>query len=175
MVDNLVLSLQVDRIAHQDKRSVEGILVTTFLGHGQVLEASGDDLMLDTFLLALVVDRHVSDDSKAKLGDLGELILKFFFSIILSNQLVELFNSITAEKRFNTYVTKCDINESLQQMDQVLCILISDVFLLRVADEGEDHELRNTAFNHALAAILINSNSLESPGSGFSHFSFFIF
>ena len=73
-------------------------------------------LDVNALLLTLVVDAHVSDDAKAKLSDLGELISKFSTSLFFSNEFVELSDSISAEERFDSSIAKCDVDESLEQV-----------------------------------------------------------
>lgn len=135
LVNDLVLSIQVDRRAHQNEGGVESVLVAPFVRRGQVDEARRDDLVVDALLLPCVVDAHVANDSQTELCNLRELVLKLFLCEVLSNDLIELLDGVTAQKRFNSTVAKCDVDESLKEVDQVLSILILDLFWLRVADE----------------------------------------
>ena len=92
--------------------------------------------MLDALLLAHMVDAHVADDAQAKLSNLREHILELLLSFRTANNFIELLDGVPAEKRFNSCVAKCDIDKSLEEVDQVLGLWILDVLWLGVADEG---------------------------------------
>ena len=91
--------------------------------------------MFDALLLTCVVDTHISDDTQAKFSDFGELVFESFTGKIFSDQLVELLNRISSEKRFNTCIAKCDVYEGLEEMDQILSVTILHILCLRVANE----------------------------------------
>ena len=156
LVDDLVLTLQMDGSTHENQRCVEGILVAAVLRQGQVHKAGGNDFVLNALFFTHVVDAHVADDAKAELSNLGEFVLKLFASEILTNDLVELLNSISTEKRFNASIAECDVDEGLEKVGQVLSISVLNVLGLRVSNEGKDHEFGDAAFNHALASIFVH-------------------
>ena len=111
--------------------------------------------MLDALLLAHVVNAHVADDPQAQFSNLWEHILELLLGFRAANNFIELLDGVPAEERFNSCVAKCDIDKSLEKVDQVLGLWVLDVLRLRVADEGEDHELGDAAFDETLAAILV--------------------
>lgn len=97
MVNDLVLTLELNRCTHENERCVEGVFVAAILTQGQVFVASGNDSVLNALFLAIMVDAHVSDRTQAQLGDLGEPVLHLFLNDGLTNKLVELFDCITAK------------------------------------------------------------------------------
>ena len=129
----------------------------------QVDVARSDDLVLDAFVLAIVVDAHVTDRAKAQLSNLWEHISEFFFRLLVTDQLCELGDCVSAEQGSDTSIAKGDVDKRLEQMDEVLSLFVSDLFRIRVLDERHDHELRNTSFNQSLASVLVHSESTEGP------------
>ena len=83
--------------------------------------------MFNALLFALVVDAHVADDAQAELRDLREFICEALPSEILPNQLIELLDRISPQKRFDTCIAKCDVDEGFEKMGQILSILILHV------------------------------------------------
>jgi len=120
--------------------------------------------VLDALLLAMMVDAHVSNYTQAQLRNFGELILELIAGKVLPNQFIELLDRISTEKCFNACIAKCDVDESFEKMGQVLSVGILHLFGLRVSNEGQDHELGNSTFNHALAAILVHRQAIKGPG-----------
>ena len=117
LVNDLVLSLQVDGGAHENERSIECVFVAALFRQPQVNEAGRNNFVLDALFLALVVDAHVSNDTEAELCNLGEPVLKLLASLIIAYDLVELPDGISAKERFNTGVAKCDVDEGFEKMD----------------------------------------------------------
>ena len=103
-----------------------------------------------------MVDAHVANNAEAEFSNLGEFVLKLFASEVLTNDLVELLDSISTEKRFNASIAKCDIDKGLEKVGQVLSISVLNVLGLRVSNEGKDHEFGDASFNHALASIFVH-------------------
>lgn len=68
-IDNLLLSIEVDRAAHNDKRGIESVIVSIRV-HG-VQEPAGalNHQMVDALLLSLVVNAHVSKDPQRELAN----------------------------------------------------------------------------------------------------------
>lgn len=64
LINNLFLSIKMDRATHNDKGSIKSIIIQ----HGVVLieEETGasDDEVVDALLFTLVVHTHVSEDTK---------------------------------------------------------------------------------------------------------------
>ena len=147
----------MDRCAHEDKRCVQSILVAALWVLKQVDVACSDDLVLDAFVLAIVVDAHVTDRAKAQLSNLWEHISEFLFSLLVTDQLCELGDCISAEQGSDTSIAKGDVDKRLEQMDEVLSLFVSHFFRIRVLDKRHDHELRNTSLNESLASILVHS------------------
>ena len=83
--------------------------------------------MFNALLFALVVDAHVADDAQAELRDLREFICEALPSEVLSNQLIELLDRVSTQKRFDTCIAKCDVDEGFEKMGQILSILILHV------------------------------------------------
>ena len=86
--------------------------------------------MLDALLFAHMVDAHVANNAQAKLSNLREHVLELLLGFWTANNFIELLDGIPAEKRFNSCVAKCDIDECLEQVDQVLGLFILDVLWL---------------------------------------------
>ena len=59
------------------------------------MEARGDDTVLDALILAVMVDAHVTNRTKAKLCDLRELVLESFTDLRFTNKSVELLDRVT--------------------------------------------------------------------------------
>ena len=163
LVYDLVLALKVDRCAHQDKRCVKSILIAALWGQSQVLEARCNDSILDALIFTFVVDAHVTNCTQAKLSNLGELVLESLTDLLFSDQSVELLDSVTTQQCLDTLIAKCDVDESFEEMGQVLRLIVLNVLWLRVTDERQDHELRDTALDKSLAAIFIDSESVQGP------------
>ena len=70
LIDDLVFTLKVDRATHQDKGCVESIFVTSFWTIGKVYKGASNDLVINTLLLSLLVNAHVTNDSETKLCNL---------------------------------------------------------------------------------------------------------
>lgn len=74
LFDDLLLAVQVNRAAHNDERSVEGII--QIVGVRIIQEPGGtlNDLVVDALLLAVFVDGHVTQNSEAQHADGGVVI-----------------------------------------------------------------------------------------------------
>ena len=78
LVDDLILSLEVDGAAHQDQTCVESVFVGATLASDQVGVGALNHTVLDAFVFAGVVDGHVAEDAEAKLCDLVVTLFKDF-------------------------------------------------------------------------------------------------
>jgi hypothetical protein len=156
----------VDGGAHENERSIEGVFVAANFSQPQVNEAGRNNFVFDALFLARVVDAHVSNNTEAELGNLGEPVLQLFRSLTIADNLVKLPDGVSAKERFNTRVAKCDVDEGFEEVDQVLGIVVLHIFGLRVSDERQDHELGDSALDQPLATVLIDSETLQGPSRG---------
>ena len=113
-VYDLVLALQVDRAAHQNKGCVEGVLIRPLLACDQVHIGPFDNFLLDTLVLALMVDRHVAENTQTQLSDLLMALFKHINCIFVIQHLSELLYCVSAEQGFDANIAKGEIDECFQ-------------------------------------------------------------
>ena len=82
-VYDLVLAFQVDRAAHQNKGCVECVLIRPLLACNQVHIRSFDNFLLDTLILALMVDRHVAENTQTQLSNFLMALFKHINCILV--------------------------------------------------------------------------------------------
>ncbi len=82
-----------------------------------------------------MVDTHVTDCAQTQFCNLREPVLHLLLNDIFTDKFVELFDCIATEKSRDTGIAKCDIDKSFEQVDQILCLFINDVFWFGVAYE----------------------------------------
>ena len=97
MVNDLVLTFQIDGATHQNERCVESILITSIRQVGQVNEGTSYDFVVNTFCLALMVYAHIANHTKTKLSYFGVLITKDSLDICIVEDLDELADCIFAK------------------------------------------------------------------------------
>jgi len=73
--------------------------------------------------------------------------LQLLLDFLRSHKLVELLDGVPAEQSLNAGVAKCDINECLEKVAEILGFLILDVLGLRMLDERQDHDLGDGTLN----------------------------
>ena len=135
----------------------------------QVHVARRDNLVLNALVLALMVDAHVSDGAKTQFGHLRELVSELFLRLLVTNQLVELEDGFSSEQSCNTSIAKSDVDKSFEQVDQVLCLFITDLLGVGVLDEADDHEFGDASLYEPLATVLVHSEAAEGPRGCLSH------
>lgn len=95
------------------------MLVGAIRVHVDPIIAALDDLGINALLLAIVVDRDVTQDAERKLSDLAVFLLKDFPCVLLIEDVGQLCDGLLADEAFNTNVAESDVNECFQEMDQV--------------------------------------------------------
>ena len=98
LIDDLLLTIEMDRATHQDKRSVESVVEVVVLLLVQELVAGFDDIVVDALLFTLVVDGHVTKDSQTEdLNLLVVLWLHLLGDILLMKKSYKLRNGILSD------------------------------------------------------------------------------
>ena len=73
-----------------------------------------------------MIDTHVADHSKAELCDLRILLLQVNLDGLIVQDLDELSNGLLVQQWLDSSITESQIDESEEEGDEVLAILIGD-------------------------------------------------
>lgn len=91
-LDDLVFAFKVDGATHQDQRRIERIFVTPIGFFHQERIRTSDNFVLNTLLLAFVVNTHVAKNSEAKFSYLSPFVFKGFSNIFIIQDFCELWD-----------------------------------------------------------------------------------
>ena len=157
LLDNLLLTVEMNRATHNDERRVERIIIR--VGERFIKEPGRalDDLVGDALVLSSVVHAHVAENAERQLADLSVIFRRQVVDRELGRkQSRELADGALAKKRLNAVVVEGQVDEGLEQSDQIETLLLGNAVLSRVLDEALDHLVRTVSVTNGLSAVRVD-------------------
>lgn len=121
--------------------------------------AALDHFVVYAFLLAFMINTDISKHAQTKLCYLLPSIIKHLAHRLVVQYACKTAHRIFTKESFNPVIAEGQIDESFQQVYEVLRLIVVDVLGIRVGDEAIYHLLWHIVLHQSCTTVIVDTHT----------------